>query len=80
MISLTYVIYLYIVEESGPVRKESFSLTEEQYKNYMDLGYFNDVAYDWSLEDGIYFIYMSAEDRQLYENNKVSQQRYGNWF
>jgi hypothetical protein len=45
----------------------------------MDKGYFEGVEYEWYLEDGVYVVYMSAEDKQTFEKNKVSNEKNGNY-
>ena len=49
---------------------ESIFLTEEQFNSYKVLGYFDGVVYEWSLADGVYTIFMSPENNQLFVKNK----------
>ena len=49
---------------------ESIVLTEEQFSSYNVLGYFDGVIYEWSLADGVYTIFMSSENNQLFVKNK----------
>ena len=49
---------------------ERVLLSEEQFSSYKVLGYFDGVVYEWSLADGVYTIFMSPEDYQLFVDNK----------
>ena len=45
-------------------------LTEEEFNNYKLMGYFDGIAYDWSMFDGMYTIFMTPESYQEFLQNK----------
>ncbi|KAL5268377.1 hypothetical protein ACHWQZ_G002293 [Mnemiopsis leidyi] len=59
--------------ESEPAEnEESITLTESDYKGYIALGYFNDINYAWSMDNGFYTVFMSAKDYKQFLRNKES--------
>ncbi|KAL5268382.1 hypothetical protein ACHWQZ_G002293 [Mnemiopsis leidyi] len=59
--------------ESGPAEnEESITLTESDYKGYMALGYFDGISYEWSMKNGFYTVFMSADNYEQFLRNKES--------
>ena len=45
-------------------------LTEEEFNSYKLMGYFDGIAYDWSMFDGMYTVFMTPESYQEFLQNK----------
>ena len=50
--------------------RSSIVLTEEEFNSYKALGYFDGVAYEWSMFNGVYTVFMSPEDYQQFLESK----------
>ena len=48
---------------------EQAALTEEDFERYKEMGYFNNVEYEMFMYDGVYYLFMSMQDFQRYNQN-----------
>ena len=58
-----------VSEESEDVTTVNLTLSESEFNEYKTLGYFNNIAYRWSVIDYVYTVYISREYYELFKSN-----------
>ena len=46
------------------------TLSESDFNDYEEMGYFDNIAYKWSMTNNVYTVYMSSESYEKFLNNK----------
>jgi hypothetical protein len=45
---------------------EKIVLNEDEFNNYKEQGYFDELSFEWSVSNGVYSVIMSPQDYQLF--------------